>query len=312
MHWEKLGLVFCPNGRLVWAQHSFMTPVPLQIDAKRIRVFGGMRDDQGVSRIGWVDVAAEDPTQVLTSCETPALDIGQPGMFDDNGVILGDVIFLPDSRLRMYYVGFQLGVKHKFFAYTGVAESDDGGSSFVRLYETPIIGRTPHSPFIAALHSIEQIAQGDFRAWIAYGQGWETINGIAYPQYNCWTIKSSDSLYWDSRGAVKILDPMGDEYRIGRPRANRCPSGGYELRVTSDTRTKQYATRRLLSQDGVHFTPDVVEELPRGACDEWDGQMTCYPARLDASQGQSYLFYNGNGMGQTGLGVARWRYGLAP
>jgi hypothetical protein len=33
--------------------------------------------------------------------------------------------------------------------------------------------------------------------------------------------------------------------------------------------------------------------------------MTCYPARLDTTPGESYLFYNGNDMGRTGVGVAR-------
>lgn len=306
MPWEKLGHVFCPDGSLAWASHSFMTPVPLQLEADRIRVWGGMRDAAGVSRIGWIDVAAGDPTRVLARCETPALDLGAPGQFDDNGVILGDVIRLPDGRLRMYHVGFQLVQKAKFLAFTGVSESGDGGTSFQRVQSTPVLDRAPHAPFIHALHSIEAMDGGGYRAWVSCGQRWQEIEGAVYPQYNCWTLTSADGIWWDSRTAVKILDVSGQEYRIGRPRANRLPSGGYELRVTSDTLDKHYATRRLTSDDGVHFVADAQVELPRGGAGDWDGEMTCYPARLDSWAGDSFLFYNGNGMGRTGLGVARW------
>lgn len=311
MAWEKLGLVYCPDGTVPWARHGFMTPVPLQMDTDRIRLFGGMRDDAGVSRIGWVDVSATDPTRVLATCDTPALDIGRPGMFDDNGVILGDVIRLPDGTLRLYYVGFQLVEKVKFLAFTGCAESRDEGMHFQRVQETPVLDRAPHALFINALHSIEQTESG-FRAWVSCGQRWQTIDQLTYPQYNCWVQTSEDGIFWDSRTAVQILEVSGDEYRVGRPRANRRPSGGYELRVTSDTLSKQYATRRLISEDGVRFESDPVVELPRGPTNAWDGEMTCYPARLDTEAGESLLFYNGNGMGRTGVGVARWSNGLAP
>jgi hypothetical protein len=103
--------------------------------------------------------------------------------------------------------------------------------------------------------------------------------------------------------ATPTLDVTGDEYRIGRPRANRT-TDGYEMRVTSDTLAKQYATFLAKSSDGVNWTRTTVEELPRGEAGDWDDEMTCYPARIDTDQGESYLFFNGNNMGETGVGVA--------
>jgi hypothetical protein len=303
MAWQKLGQVFCPDGTSDWAKHSFMTPVPLQISSDAIRIWGGMRDDTGISRIGWIDVSSTDPTKVLDVCKAPALDLGAPGMFDDNGVILGDVIAMQDGTLRMYYVGFQLVQKAKFLAYTGAAVSSDDGIRFERLQPTPVLDRAPQAPFINALHSIAPV-EGGFRAWISCGQRWQMIEDRIFPQYNCWTLFSKDGLHFDMETATPTLDVQQDEYRIGRPRANRLPGGSYEMRVTSDTLDKQYACYRATSPDGItwHRTDDV--ELPRGKPGEWDDQMTCYPARLDTVQGQSYLFYNGNNMGETGVGVA--------
>ncbi|WP_254695037.1 hypothetical protein [Leisingera sp. NJS201] len=76
------------------------------------------------------------------------------------------------------------------------------------------------------------------------------------------------------------------------------------MRATSDTLSKQYASFRFTSPDGVSFARTSDEELPRGTAGSWDGEMTCYPARIDTTQGRSFLFYNGNNMGATGVGVA--------
>lgn len=280
-----------------------MTPVPLQMSHDVIRVYGGLRDKAGVSRIGWVDVMRADPTQVLSVSSKPCLDLGAPGMFDDNGVILGDLLRMPDGTLRMYYVGFQLVEKVKFLAFTGLAVSDDGGSTFRRVQPTPVLDRSPRALFINALHSIAPTEDG-FRAWISCGQRWQVIADRTYPQYDCWTLTSPDGISFDMETATRTLEVERDEYRIGRPRASRLPDGTWEMRVTSDTLSKQYACYRATSDDGVRWERQTLEELPRGAPGAWDSEMTCYPARLDTDQGESYLFYNGNNMGETGFGVA--------
>ncbi|MEP2717119.1 hypothetical protein [Pseudophaeobacter sp.] len=283
-----------------------MTPCPWQKDAETLRLFGGVRDAQGISRIGWVDVDAANPARVKASSEVPALDLGAAGMFDDNGVILGDVIETPERILRLYYVGFQLVEKAKFLAFTGVAESRDQGQSFERLQPTPIIDRCPEGPFIGALHSIAPLPEGGFRAWIARGQGWEDIEGRLFPRYDCWTLTSADGVTFDNASAQQIITPGPDEYRIGRPRATALADGTWELRATSDTRAKQYAHFRFTSADGVQFTRTEDEELPRGEAGEWDNEMTCYPAALTTTKGRRFLFYNGNDMGRSGVGYAEW------
>ncbi|MFW8635343.1 hypothetical protein [Cribrihabitans pelagius] len=307
MSWRKEGLVYCPGGASDWAQHSFMTPCPWLRDPDTIRLFGGIRDSAGISRIGWVDVDAKDPRRVKAVSPDPVLDLGAPGMFDDNGVILGDVLEVSDDELRLYYVGFQLVEKAKFLAFTGVAISRDRGDSFERWQPTPVIDRCPDGTFIGALHSIAALPDGTYRAWISRGRGWQPLDGRAYPQYDCWTLTSPDGLRFDNAEAVPIIAPGPNEYRIGRPRASLLPDGTWELRATSDTLSKQYESFRFTSPDGVAFTRTADRELPRGAPGAWDSEMTCYPAHCETADGTRYLFYNGNDMGRTGVGVARWQ-----
>ncbi|XTO85935.1 hypothetical protein K4E85_03490 [Campylobacter coli] len=50
-------------------------------------------------------------------------------MFDDNGVILGDVLRI-ENKIYMYYVAFQLVEKAKFLAFSGLAISSDNRENF--------------------------------------------------------------------------------------------------------------------------------------------------------------------------------------
>lgn len=306
MSWVKKGLIFCPNGELDWAFDSFMTPCPWQKDDDTIRLYGGMRDAKGISRIGWIDTDIDNPANIKGVSEEPALNIGSAGMFDDNGVILGDIIEVSESELRMYYVGFQLVEKAKFLAFTGLAISNDGGNSFKRHSVTPVLDRCPKGPFIGAIHSITRLPDGTYRAWLSRGFDWQTIDGQTYPCYDCWTIKSDSGLKFDNHDAHQIIKPTGHEYRIGRPRANQRPDGSWELRATSDTITKQYQSYRFISSDGENFIRTDDVELPRGAPGDWDHGMTCYPSHFERSDGTRYLFYNGNDMGRSGVGFAEW------
>jgi hypothetical protein len=129
--WVKRGLVFdtARQGVGGWMRHSALTPTPYRLDDELIRVYAGFRDADGVSRIGYVDVRADDPATVVRVSAEPVLDIGRAGCFDDNGVILGDLVDAPGG-LHQFYVGFQRVAKAKFLAFSGLAVSDYGRHSF--------------------------------------------------------------------------------------------------------------------------------------------------------------------------------------
>lgn len=298
MKWEKLGLVFGPDGSSSWARHSALTPTPILLPGGTLRVYAGFRDDQGRSRIGFVDVAPDDPTRVLRVSDRPALDIGAPGAFDANGVILGDVIALGDV-LRMYYVGFQPG-DEKFLAFTGVAESHDGGESFTRLQTEPVLGRAPEGTTIRALHTI--MREGDrFRAWYAIGSGWEILDGTPYPRYTIATSESRDGLEFPAQG-IRCIETVGDEYRIGRPRVFRQGSG-YGMLYTAGTRRRTYLPGYATSEDGVRWErhDEAVGIAP--SAEGWDSRHVSYLAPVEVG-GRTLAFYNGNDMGRNGFGCA--------
>lgn len=299
MLWRKLGRVYGPDGSLTWARHTALTPTPWCRDEETIRVYAGFRDYEGVSRIGWVDLDSRDPRRVKGVAREPVLDVGRPGAFDDNGVILGDLI-LAGEELRMYYVGFQMVARAKFLAFTGLAVSRDNGDTFVRVSETPVMDRCHGGLFIRAIHSIRQ--EGDrFRVWYALDDGWEMIGGTPYPRYHIRTLTSDDGLTFSGIGDL-CLGVSGSEYRIGRPRVFRADDR-FIMHFTAGTVEGGYRAGYAESVDGVRWNRDDTRLGISLSVQGWDSRHLCYPAVISC-YGQTYLFYNGNDMGREGFGCA--------
>jgi len=299
MKWEKKGWVYAPDGSSSWARHSALTPTPLLVDPNTIRVYAGFRDDGGVSRIGFVDVAADDPTRILEVSETPALDIGAPGTFDDNGVILGDVLVHQDKVL-MYYVGFETPGKVKFRAFSGLAVSSDGGRTFTRSSEAPLLDRADGQRYIRAIHSV-RVESGVWRAWYSAGDGWEWIDGKPYPRYDIRYLESADGVAFRGRG-VPCVGVEGREYRIGRPRVYELGEG-YVMFYTRGTLDGDYVPGCAASRDGIVWTRRDADVGIDRSSSGWDSRSLAYPALL-RWRDAVYMFYNGNDMGRSGFGYA--------
>ncbi|AKO08135.1 hypothetical protein ACQR5U_09415 [Xanthomonas oryzae pv. oryzicola] len=299
--WNKRGLVFdvARDGVGGWMHHAALTPTPHRLSAQVLRVYAGFRDAQGVSRIGYVDVRADAPTQIVAVSRQPVLDIGRDGCFDDNGMILGDVVAGPDG-LYMFYVGFQRVAKAKFLAFTGLAVSSDRGESFQRRQETPLLDRAPGRSTIAAVHSA-RYEGGHWRLWYAVGDDWETIGGQPYPRYHIRYAQTDDLRCIPIHDAM-CLRPQGNEYRIGRPRVYRLGKR-YLMYFTRGDIHGGYVPGIAFSDDGVRWERDDSQLGLALSDDGWDAQTLCYPALIQHGE-RVLMFYNGNAMGHAGFGLA--------
>jgi hypothetical protein len=299
--WAKQGLVFDAQRHSVggWMRHSALTPTPWRLDAETLRIYAGFRDDDGVSRIGYVDVRADDPTRVVRVSAEPVLDVGRGGCFDDSGMILGDVVETAQG-LHLFYVGFQRVAHAKFLAFTGLAISLDGGESFQRRQETPILDRAPGRSTIAAVHSA-RYEHGLWRLWYAAGDDWQRIGDAPFPRYHIRYVEAGD-LDAIPRHDQACLLPRGSEYRIGRPRVYRY-DGRYLMYFTRGNTTGEYFPGLAESDDGAQWRR--CDEALGLALSEhgWDARTLCYPALIQ-HRDRLLMFYNGNDMGRAGFGLA--------
>jgi hypothetical protein len=306
--WIKQGLVFDTARHSVgaWMCHSALTPTPLRINDECIRVYAGFRDAEGVSRIGYVDVRADNPADIVQVGAEPVLDIGRDGCFDDNGMILGDIVDTPDG-LHMFYVGFQRVAKAKFLAFTGLAVSNDGGLHFRRAQETPILDRAQGRSTIGAVHSV-MWENGRWRMWYAVGDDWEIIGGRPFPRYHIRYAETDDPRILPRDDRI-CLQPRGSEYRIGRPRVYR-DGDKYVMYFTRGNVTGEYFPGVAYSDDGVHWERHDEALGVTLSASGWDSRTLCYPA-LIRHRDKLLMFYNGNDMGIDGFGVAELHDGDA-
>lgn len=303
MVWKKKGIIYkASEYKTKWCDHSALTPTPILLNDDIIRVYFGARDREGISRIRFVDLNARNPRDILNVSEIPSLDIGEPGGFDDNGVILGDIIRQKD-HYYMFYVGFQNVQKVKFLAFTGLARSDDGGVTFNRVSKTPILDRSDEGCYIRAIHTVIY-ENNSWKIWYAAGDKWTEINGISYPNYHIKYMESSDLMHLPRMG-VSCIQHEGEEYRIGRPRVYKREED-YCLYYTKGGLNGSYLPGFAVSKDGIKWKrQDNLVGITLSENDSWDSKTLCYPSLISAYD-KTYMFYNGNSMGKEGFGYAEW------
>lgn len=303
MKWQRLGLVFGPSGESSWAKSHATVPTPVLLRDGEIRVYVGMLDERGVGRVGYVDVAAENPRHILRISEQPCLDIGERGCFDDNGV-LPSCFVQHDGRLYMYYNGFQLGVKIRYTIFSGLAVSDDGGETFQRVSRAAVLDRSDKertfraAPFVCKENEC-------WRIWYPAGSSWVEIEGKEVPVVKIVYAESNDGIHWPEQGRLVIDFRDDDEHGVGRPwilRENGLYKMFYSIRVKS--RPGYSGLGYAESPDGISWIrKDEELGLELGAAESFDSHMLRYGVPVKIGQ-QTLLFYNGNDFGRSGFGYA--------
>lgn len=303
--WEPLGLVDCWIGEAPWrASHAFV-PTPYKLSEERIRVYVAFLDRSQVGRVGYVDVSARDPREVLAVSREPVLDIGAPGCFDDHGVTPMTVTKV-GSELRLYYTGWQLSSTVRYYLLAGLAVSRDGGETFLRASRVPLLERSDSELTVRTATHV-MFHGGTWKMWYIGGSGTIVVDGKQVPTYDMRYLESADGLKWGDHGRV-VMAPAGeDEYGFGRPYVLET-STGFEMWYSVRTRSRGYHLGYATATDGLHWKrqDDAAGAAPARA--DWDSQMQAFGAMVECAFGR-YIFYNGNGYGRAGFGVARWRNG---
>ena len=295
---KKKGLIYGPRGESSWAKHSALQPTPYLLDNATIRIFTGFRDSDGVSRVGFVDVSADNPSNVISVSKTPSLDIGHDGAFDENGVAPCAILVF-EHRLYLYYAGYQLGQKVRFCAYSGLAVSDDHGVTFKRLSNVPVTDRTNDALYFRVIHSIMN-DDGIFKVWYGAGSTYDVGADKTLPRYNVQMMESKSLFEFPKHGHV-VVETKGDEYRVGRPYVFK-NDDEFIMFYGTGSEAVPYRLGYATSSDSYRWErkDDLSIEGPSAT---WDSEMMAYPAVV-TNNDVSYLFYNGNDYGREGFGYA--------
>lgn len=310
MTWRKLGLIQALEPAAGRATTHMQGPVAVVLD-DRIRIYFAARDAARKSFPGYLDVDRSDPLRVLQLRVEPVVPRGPLGTFDDDGNMPACAVEV-GSALWLYYSGWNARLSVPYHNTTGIAISHDRGDSFERMFNGPILDRTPKEPFMAVTPWVSR-DEDVWRMWYVSGLGWHEIAGRQEPLYAIMSATSGDGIEWHRSGEFTV--PRRHEFEaIARPTVVRRGSAyhmWYCYRDSVDFRdgVGSYRVGYARSEDGEAWRRDDRLAGIDVSASGWDSSMICYPYIVECA-GDLIMFYNGNGFGQTGIGCAVWERSL--
>ena len=311
-HWRKLGRVFDPKDALgrPWLQAFAQAPATLLMN-DAVRVYFSCRPQadakgQYVSYSAYIDLDRLNLFNVRDIAAEPILSLGGLGEFDEFGTYPVSVI-QDGALVRAYYAGWTRCESVPFNVAIGGAVSHDGGRTFTKLGNGPILSYTPDEPFVLSGPKIRRFG-GRFYLFYIAGRKWKQADGRPEPVYKIRMAMSDDGITWRKLGRDLI------DSRIEEDEAQASPdvflaNGTYHMffcyRYSSGFRGKQKGYRigyasstNLLDwvRNDAKAGIDVSEE-------GWDSEMISYPHVFELD-GNTYLAYLGNQVGRHGFGLA--------
>ena len=297
-------MVYATDGQRPWSRTHAQAPSAIDING-RIRVYFGTRDGENRSLTTFVEFDREDPTQLLYIHDQPVMGLGQPGAHDEDGVIASHVIQRGDQVL-MYYGGVSCGGSVPYRMSIGLACSLDGGLNFSRVFEGPIVDRTPNEPYMTMAPNVLATDQG-WVMWYGSGIKWVQVEGKFEPIYVIKTAFSDDGLVWKQPNHTCI--PQSHSLEANTRPAVLKTADGYEMwfcyRASRDYRDGDgsYRLGYATSVDGLDWTRQEDPEGLQPSGQGWNSATMSYPSVLQVD-GRTIMFHNANGFGQSGIGCA--------
>ncbi len=305
--WKKKGLLL----DIAQRENSGLTshasiPFAFALGGDKFRIYFSSRDEKGRSQPYYVDaeIKGED-IHLIGEIVGPIFEFGPLGTFDDNGIMPSSVVRNGDE-VWMYYIGWNPQVTVSYRLSIGLAISRDGGNTFVRSSDGPLLDRSYLEPYFNTAPFVFQ--DNDlWRMFYVSCTGWIDHKGRKEPLYLVRQSISKDGLHWSKPGQI-VVDYSDGVESIGRPCVIK-NNGSYEIfyshRMARDYREdqdKSYkigSAKSLDAQEWTKFELDLFKNNPQ----DWDDHMNEY-CHVFIHNNKKYMLYNGNGFGQQGFGYA--------
>lgn len=307
--WTNKRQVFLPKPDHPWCQtHAQIPTVDVLEEEDKLRIYYSTRDKSSRSYTSFIETRASDPTEILYIHDKPIVPLGELGSFDDCGVMCSGIVTYQNLKY-LYYIGWNVRNTVRYQNSIGILVSEDGGITFKRMFEGPVLDRTHIEPHFVVTPYVT-IEDGLWRMWYCGCTKWHVIDGLTEPQYQIKYAESRDGIHWDRSNTVSIpySHPMEANVRASVMKDGDLYKMWFSYRSLKNYRTEAahgYKIGYAESSDGITWNRKDQASGYQLSDQGFDTQMAAYPYVVDAA-GKRYMFYNGNGFGQTGFGVAEW------
>ncbi|MCZ6541893.1 MAG: hypothetical protein O6704_09615 [Nitrospinae bacterium] len=302
MQWKKLGRVFVPDNHHPWMETHAANPVVEHLDEDIYRVYFSGRDNNNRSSIGYVDVDINPPFKIIGVAPRPLVVPGERGMFDDSGVSLGCIVNV-EGRKFLYYLGWNLGVTVPWRNSIGLAIFNEKSGMYEKFGKAPLLDRCEVDPYTISYPYV--MKDGNiYRMWYGSSLGWgkdwmEMAFVIKYAE-------SHDGIHWNREGHIALNFKSDKESAIARAFVLNEKE---KYKMWYSYRGDSYRIGYAESTDGLAWTRKDELAGIDVSDNGWDSEMIEYPHVFDHKDSR-YMFYNGNGFGKTGFGLAVLEHNL--
>ncbi|OOZ35765.1 hypothetical protein [Solemya velesiana gill symbiont] len=314
MKWHKIGKIFDPTQHLLpngCAQFAQSPQALVLNDYVRIYFSTRVMDENGkyLSHIAFVDMQKNLRDIICVSNQT-VIPLGKRGCFDEHGIFPMNVLQHGDEVLG-YTCGWNRRTSVSVETAIGLAISCDGGLTFRRIGDGPVLSATLNEPYLVG-DGFVKIIGDTFHMWYIFGTCWKQYAPDIPPDrtYKIGHATSSNGIEWIKEDARQIIpDKIGsDECQAlptvidlaGRYNMFFCYRPSFNYRKSKG---RGYRIGHAWSDDLLNWTRDDNEARLEGTPGEWDSDMQCYPHVFECD-GKVFLLYNGNEFGRYGFGIA--------
>jgi len=300
MKWKKLGRIFVAEGQRDWMCSHTTVPVPLHVRDDIFRIYFCSRNDKNQSQVGYIEIDITKPFNIIKISDKPVIGLGKLGYFDCDGVYATSIVSA-GSNLYFYYGGWNAGLRGLFYSSIGLAVSEDGGLSFERVSEAPILSRDETDKWLTLAPFVMKY-KDCWKMWYISGIELFYVNDVLKSRYDVKYAYSGDGIRWEKTGTTSVklgnkdnnigrccVLKENDVYKCWYPYVSKALG---EYRIGYGESKNGVVFNRKDSLAGI----DVSQE-------GWDSLAITYPY-IFKHKGMLYMIYNGNQYGKTGFGLA--------
>lgn len=306
--WEKKGLLYNVNEEFEWNRSHAQVPV-VDVLSDCLRIYYATRNYEGKSNISFIEVQKSNPAKIIYENKSTLLSFGNLGAFDDSGIMPSSIINVGNKKY-LYYIGWTTRQTVPYQNAIGLAISDDGGKTFNKISEGPIISVNHIEPYFSGTSFVID-DNGLYKMWYLSCIKWEVYDGIKEPIYNIKYAESNDGVNWKQTGrvAIQLNEDEGGLVSASVIKQDGIYKMWFGKRKKSDFRTNinnSYRIGYAESSDGISWERKDYLSGIDVSLKGWDSEMISYPY-VFKTENELIMLYNGNGFGKTGFGYAIWR-----
>ena len=295
--WKKKSLIFKITTKKSWMRTHAALPFADKVKGKKYRIYFSSRDSKNRASIGFIELNLDNMQKITKTSNKPILSRGKRGSFDENGV-MGSCIVNFRNKKYLYYTGWSSSKSAPFEWAIGLAISENGGKSFKKISEKPIISKNAFDPIFVGSPTVIR-DKNIWKMWYVSTKGWKKSKGSIIAPYFLKYAESKNGIEWKLNNKIAI-NIKKNEIGLGRASVIK-EKGIYKMWYSYST--KNYRIGYAESKNGKTWKRmDKLAGISVSSSG-WDSVSIEYPF-VFTEKGKKFMLYNGNNYGMTGFGYA--------